>query len=164
MILKTLIKNPIFIVGILLMTILLLTLDREGKLFSRNNLLKATSCNSVLVMLNNRKPKDWNTSCNDNNLLVSTQFKLPVKFLGDNKKIKHILYRELANSLVFIARNSLNESLERVTFVHVKIDSEKLMIDALTEGKYISKLATITNETFIADHLKNTVKIKESIK
>ncbi len=164
MIAKVLFKNPILMIGILMVTILLLTLNKKGMFFNRTELLKATSCNSVLVMLNKRTPETWTNKCRENNLEVNIESTLKPKQLKDPNTMKAVLYRELANNLIFISKNSLNESLERVLFVSVKINSQKMEINALTEGKYIAKLATMKNSKFISDHLKKTVKVKEIIK
>ena len=54
--------------------------------------------------------------------------------------------------------------LEKVMFVRFRLDHPKLQIDAVTEGKYIIKLATIENPEHIMAHLKATVQVKETVK
>jgi hypothetical protein len=165
MIVKSLLKKPILMIGILLMVIFIYDLKRRGIFFGRYQKLRATSCNSVLVMLNRRTPNTWKNSCRESTLTVKIQLELPpeIKKAKDNL-LRQYLYRELANNLIKIAKNSLNESLERTLSVHVRQQSERMDIDAVTEGRFIAKLATITDQKFIAEHLKNTVHIKESFK
>jgi hypothetical protein len=162
MIVNSLLKKPILIIGILLMVIFIFDLRRRGIFFGRYQKLKATSCNSVLVMLNRRTPDTWKNSCKESTLTVAIQLTLPPKIKNAKDQVlRQYLYRELANNLIKIAKNSLNESLERTFSVHVKQRSQRMDIDAVTEGRFIAKLATISDPKFIAEHLKNTVHIKE---
>lgn len=161
MFLKTLMKKPVLMVGILLMVIFLLDLNNRGKLFNRDS-LKPTSCRSVLVMLNKRIPATWKTKCKNNNLRVDISVNTSKNI--KQKNLRAFIYRNLANNLIFIAKNSLNESLERVNFVHVHMDHKKMSVNALTEGKFICKFASITNKKFIAEHIQSTVQVKETIK
>lgn len=162
MIAKNLFKNPILIIGILMMTIFLFNLKKKGY-FGENKLIPS-SCKSVLVMLNKRSPSTWRTECSNNNLSVEVYKNPDFKKLNTVLKQRAYLYRELANDLSFIAKNSLNESLERVLIVRVKIISKNLDINSITEGRFLAKLATLKDKRFIANHLKATVKVKELIK
>ncbi len=143
------------------MIIFLFQLHKKGY-FNRANSLKASSCRSAVVMLNKRIPKNWSTRCDDNNMVIDIDLELPSKL--NSLQIRQASYRELANNLVFIAKNCLNESLERLYFVRVHMENEKITIDALTEGKYLSKLATLKKTEFIKEHLLNTVQVKETVK
>ena len=110
-------------------------------------------------MLNKRIPANWSTECSENTL------KIIVEFVAPNDKpilnLKQVLYRELANDLTFVSKNSLSESLERVSFVEMKINHPKLTINALGEGKHVEKLRTLTDPKFILDHLKATIQVQE---
>jgi len=161
MLLNSLIKKPLLPIGILLMVLLLFHLNKKGLLFGSKDRYNPTSCRSVLVMLNKRIPGHWSTKCSKNNLEVVINSELTVK---NPENLKRVLYRTLANSLKFIASNSLEESLERTYYVTVKLQHSKLKIIALTEGKDISKLKHMNNPEMIADHLKATVKVQESTK
>lgn len=158
---KKLMKNPILMVGILMMVIFLFQLQKKGYFAKR---YVPTSCKSVLVMLEKRAPATWEVKCEENNLAVKIIKDLSVKEMKNEKLYKTVLYRELANDLIFVAKNSLNESLERVFFVRIHLTSQKMNIDALTEGKFLSKLATINKPRFIAEHLHATVQTKETLK
>ena len=158
---KILMKNPLIMIGILTSIIFLYQLRDKGY-FQRTKLIP-TSCRAVLVKLNRRIPSSWTTSCEGNNLAVEIPFDIQ-KELKDKSKLRVLAYRELANYLVQIAKNSPSDNLERTDIVRVKLYSPKLSIDAVTEGKYIVKLSTIKNLKFIKEHLKNTVQVKETIK
>ena len=80
----------------------------------------------------------------------------------NSSSLPRSLYRELANSLQFIATNALNESLERTLIVRVHLIHPMLEINAITEGKDLARLATIRRPEFIAQHLKATVQIQQS--
>jgi len=156
---KSLLKKPILAIGILLCIISLWDMHRRGFFFSRWEKLQATSCKSVLVMLNKRIPANWTTSCEKNTLSVIVKFQAPNEL--PIKNLRQVLYRELANNLTFIAKNSLAESLERVSYVQLKIIHPKLTINALGQGKFVIKLKTLTNTQFIKGHLKATVQVQE---
>lgn len=161
MIAKIIMKNPILMIGILTMTIFLFNLKDKNIFDGRTKKLQAVSCVSALVMLNKRIPDSWSTKCKKENLLVSIDLsdKFPQK--PNNHKLKQFIYRELANNLVFIAKNCLNESLERVPFVTVKQNNRYLSVIALTKGKNIAKFATLKSQKFIGEQLQRTVTVKE---
>jgi len=160
--LKILMKNPVLVIGILLMVIFLTDLKKRGKLgiFDRPDYIPH-SCKAVLVMLDKRIPNNWDTSCDENNLVVKIDSQL------ENIKpqnLKAAIYRNMANHFIFIGQNSPSETLERVFSVHLKIDHPILTIDALSSGEAVAKLATIKRPEFIADHLKASIQVKETFK
>ncbi len=129
---------------------------------SRDN-LNPTSCRAALVKLDRRIPSNWTTACDLNTMIVLID--LSDKMLDiKSKEYKAYLYRELANSLVNIALKSPEDNLERVDWIKVSIKHKDNQIDALTSGKDLYKLATITDSNLIAQHIHNTVKVKELIK
>lgn len=151
-------KKPILLIGILFFTIFLLDLSRRGILPFRKGGIKATSCTSAVVMLNKRVPANWSTECNDNNLTVRILSSVKV---NDPKDLSLALYRELANHLIFISKNSLNESLERTFIIRVQLIHKEKELNAITEGQYLAKMATLNRPNFIAQHLKSTVQVQE---
>ena len=74
------------------------------------------------------------------------------------------MYRELANSLIFIAENAFSDSLEKVMIIRIKLKSSGLDLNAVTEGKYIVKFKTMKEKKFIRQHLRSTVQVQEVIK
>jgi len=164
MVWKSLIKYPVLIAGILLMTIFLFDLKKRGIFFSRADKLRATSCRSVLVMLDKRIPTTWSTECEKDNLAIEIKSSLDATKFKDKKLLKPALYRELANNLIFIAKNSLNESLERVDLVRVHLEGPTLSINAVATGRDLARFATMKRPDFIAEHLKATVHVKETAK
>ncbi len=156
-------KNPILMIGILFMAIFLMNLNGV-KFFSRGEKLQATSCTATLVMLNKRIPQTWHTKCNKNNLEISIDANYLTQKSKDIKKIRPLFYRELANNLIFVAKNSPSDSLSRVFMLTMKLDSTIMQLSALTEGKFITRLATLKSPKFIAEHLKATVQTQEIIK
>ena len=144
------------------MIIFLFDLQKKGILFNRQDKLNPSSCRSALVMLNKRIPSNWKAECEaPNNMAVEITLN---QDSPDIQQEKALIYRELANSLIFIAKNALNESLERTYYIRLKIESQHIEVNALTEGKYLAKLATIQKLDFIKEHLKTTVQVKEIIK
>ena len=67
----------------------------------------------------------------------------------------------MANDLISIAKISPGDNLERTDIVRLKMIHPELVINAITEGKYIVKLKTLTDKRLIAEHLKVTVQVQE---
>lgn len=127
----------------------------------KNARLKPTSCRAVLVGLERRVPQNWNVSCNDNNLtVVINEQQVP----AESPDFRPALYRQMANHLVSLAQTAQTDILEKVFIIHLKVKHAKMDIDAISEGKYVAKLATLTKPEFIKDHLKQTVQVKETLK
>lgn len=154
-------KNPLLMIGLLFLFIFIHQLGQNGYL-TRTKLIP-TSCRAVLVKLDRRIPKSWNTKCEGNNLAVSIPFVIK-KELKDKTKLRAFAYRELANNLVLIAKNSPEDNLEKTDIVRVQFFGDKLEINAVSEGRYVVKLATIKSPQLLKEHLKNTVQVKEQIK
>lgn len=164
MFLNNIIKKPILPIGILITYILIHDLSERGiiNLSKRKEILKATSCRAVLVKLDRRIPKNWKTSCKDNNLTITINKNLDN--LKNKKNVKQYLYRELANDIIYTAKTSPNDNLERVLSVRFILKSKKMVINAITFGEDIAKFYTLKSKKLILKHLKNTVHVKEQIK
>ena len=163
MFLKSLMNKPILAVGILLMSIFLMNTFTDGGLWNRDK-LNPTSCKAVLVKLDRRVSGGWSTSCDGENLNLAIGHVVSEKEPTDLETIRKIVYRELANSLVFVAKNSPSDNLERVPWVSIRYVHPKLEVGALSEGIYVVKFATIKNKEMLMKHLQATVKVKELIK
>lgn len=162
MISKTLFKNPVLIIGILMMFIFLYNLNKKHGIFSkRNELLMARSCTALLVKLEKRIAANWKAQCEKNSLAVTINFELDEKKIAQNSSLKEVLYRELANSLILVAKNSPSDNLERTDYVRVRLQHPSLTINALTPGKHLVKFQTLTSPKMIAEHLKTTVSVQE---
>ena len=138
-------------------------LDKKGIFSRRRQLLEGTPCIAALVKLELRIPKNWSASCDQNHLEVNIEEEIPPT-IKDPAKVKILIYREMANHLSLIAKNSPAANLESIRSVLVKINSDFLMIEALTTGDDLVKLTTLNSPEIIREHLKNTVKVKETLK
>lgn len=156
-------KNPILAIGILLMSIFLMNTFMEGGLWNRDR-LNPTSCRAVLVKLDRRISGGWTTSCDGQNLNLAIAHVSTKKEPTDMPTVRKIVYRELANSLVFIAKNSPSDNLERTPWVSIRYVHPKLEVGARSEGKFVVKFATIKNKKMLMSHLQATVQVKELIK
>ena len=165
--LKSLMKNPILAIGILFMVIFLFQLgEKNSWLESRKRKLMPSSCKAVTVKLDRRIPASWKTICEGkdfNNLFVNMNLEEDNKKDKDQdqKSLKRTLYRTLANNMILTAKNSPADNLERTNMIRFKLNHPKLVIDALTEGRFLVKLQTLTSAELIAEHLKVTVQVKE---
>jgi hypothetical protein len=115
----------------------------------------------VLVGLEKRVPANWKIFCEGNNLAVEI---VEVAIPEEAENLKSLMYRQLANHMTFVARSTHADLLEKVMFVRFHLAHKGLSIDAVTEGKFIVKLATLENTEHIMTHLKSTVQVKETIK
>lgn len=127
----------------------------------KSDRLKPTSCRAALVKIDKHLPANWKTKCNDNNLDVVINEQ---QVAADATDFRAQLYRQLANHLVTLAKISQADILEKVFIIHLKLLHPKMEIDAITEGKYVAKLNTLSLPEFIKDHLKQTVQVKETLK
>jgi hypothetical protein len=150
--------------GILMMAIFLFQLRDKGFFQARRDKMIPTSCKAVRVKLDKRIPSNWNSKCEGNNLSVSINYLLEKSKVIDANQIRAILYRELANDLILIAKNSPIDSLERTHIVRVQIKHNDFYINAITEGKFLIKLSTIKSLDLIKEHIRATVQVKESKK
>ncbi len=140
--------------------IFLINLKKENfKLFENKYL--PTSCRAVFSTLEKKIPGSWKIECTDNNLAI-----VMTKDIKDipKKLLLPTLYRELANDLVYISKNSPSENLERTNTVRIKMLHPNMEINAVTLGKDLAKLKNLNHGPFIAEHLKSTVHVKETPK
>lgn len=164
MIYKNIFKNPILAIGILLMTIFILNANRKG-LFGKREKLIPTSCKAVRVKLDRRIPDNWKSACKGNNLSVNVNYQLP-KELAEKQltfeEFKRLVYREIANVLIHIARNSPSDNLERTDVVSVKFKYlSSIDVNAITFGDKLAKLNNMKEQNLIATHIQATVKVQE---
>jgi hypothetical protein len=155
-------KKPVLMIGIIMFLLFLYQVASKEKwgIFANSKLIP-TSCRGVLVGLERRIPENWKVFCEGNNLAVEIK---ELAIPEDVENIRPLLYRQLANHMAFLARNSANDILEKVFFVRFNLVHDKMTIDAVTEGKFIVKLSTLENSEHIMTHLKSTVQVKETVK
>lgn len=155
-------QKPILGIGIILFGLFITQLSRDGQLnFLKRDKLQRTSCDAVVVKLEKAVPSNWKVFCEGNNLAAEIN---EVMIPPNAANLQALLYRQLANHLSYIARTSYVEILERVMFVRIKMVHPKVEINAVTEGQYIVKLATLESPEHIMAHLQSTVQVKETVK
>lgn len=155
-------KKPILAIGLIMFGLFMYQVSRQQKwgLF-HNDKLMATSCKGVTVRLEKNIPNNWKIYCEGNNLAVEVQ---EVTIPKNATNLKTLMYRQLANHMSFVARSSHTDILEKVFFVRFKLNHPKMVINAVTEGKFIVKLATLETPEHVMTHLQSTVQVKEEIK
>lgn len=158
---KLLTKYPIFMVGLLMMALFLFQARDKGFFASRRDKMIPTSCKAVRVKLKKRIPSNWSSSCEGNNLAVNINLAIEKSKISSIDQLRAIMYRELANDLILVAKNSPQDSLERTDIVRLNMKHSSLEINAVTEGRFIVKLSTIKSGELIKEHLKTTVQVKE---
>ncbi len=158
---KSLFKNPVLTIGIILFGMFLFQVAKkeEWGIF-KNDKLNTTSCRGALVRIEKKVPANWKVYCEGNNLAVEIKETI---IPADAKDFKTLMYRDLANHMSFIARISQTDILEKVFFVRFKLSHPKMDLNAVTEGKFIVKLATLDTPEHIKAHLQNTVQVQEKL-
>jgi hypothetical protein len=159
---NSLMKKPILVMGIIMFSLFLYNVSRKKPWgIFHNDKFTSTSCSGALVRLEKKVPENWKVFCEGNNLAVEiNEIAIPPKAAN----IKLLMYRQLANHMAYVARLATTDILEKVLFVRFRLTHPDLIINAVTEGKYIVKLATLENPDHIMTHLKSTVQVKETLK
>lgn len=159
---NSLMKKPILMIGIIMFSLFLFQVARKEQwgIFYNEKLI-STSCRAVLVGLEKRIPANWKVFCEGNNLAVEIEETTIPK---NATNLRPLMYRQLANHMAHVARNSTTDILEKVDFVRFRVDHPGMTINAVTEGKFIIKLATLESPEHIMAHLQSTVQVKETVK
>lgn len=159
---RYLMQKPILAIGIIMFGLFIYQVasDQKWGIF-HNEKLTTTSCRGVTARLEKKIPANWKVYCEGNNLAVEID---EIAIPKDATNLKALMYRQLANHMTYVARNSYSDILEKVFFVRFRINHPKLVINAVTEGKYIVKLATLETPEHIMSHLQATVQVKEDVK
>lgn len=166
MILKSLMKNPIFAIGFLLMTIFLFQLRDKGIFSKRAERMIPTSCRAVEVRLAKYMSPSWEISCNDNNLVVVTKTDPNVikDELKDPKELKPVMYKALANIYTSISKYSPNDSLSRTGIVSVRLIHKNLTLNSISEGRHVANIQGMKNLKNLSEHFKQTIRVQEVTK
>lgn len=148
--------------GIIMFSLFLFQVAKKEKWgIFHNEKLISTPCRGVLIRLEKKVPENWKVFCEGNNLAVEIrEIAIPEKA----SNVKLLIYRQLANHMAFVARMATVDILEKVMFIRFRITHPDLTINAVTEGKFIVKLATLENADHIMSHLKSTVQVQETPK
>ena len=159
---RYLMQKPILAMGLIMFGLFLMQIYRGQKWgIFQNDKLIATSCRGVTIRLEKKIPANWRILCEGNNLAVEIEeIAIPEKATN----LKTLMYRQLANHMSFVVRMSHSDILEKVMFVRFRLTHPKMVINAVTEGKFIVKLATLESPEHIMTHLKSTVQVKEDLK
>lgn len=166
MVLKSLMKNPILMVGILFLVIFLYELRDKGYFAQRAQNLIPTSCKSVKARLDKYMHESWDISCNENNLVVALPVdkKIVSDDIKDPKLLKEKMYKALANTYISISRYSPPESLERTMIISVSLVHPNLTINSISEGKHVYNMKSMKNMKNLSKHFSKTVQVQEVTK
>ena len=166
MIAKSLMKNPILMVGILLMSIFLFQLRDQGFFKGRAAKMLPTSCKAVKVRLDKFYHKTWTIECNENNLslVIPVDKKVVDPDLKDPKLLKATMYKALANSYISVAKYAPHESLERTMIISVRLVHPHMTLNSISEGRHVINLKNMKNFKNISAHMQQTIQVQEVTK
>ena len=129
----------------------------------RRQLFQGTACIAGLVKLEKKIEKNWKVECVENNLKIEIFVETPPNLMDITKK-RAYFFRELANNLVLVSKNTPEANLENIKSIHMVFSSKDFKVEALTKGSTLVKLNTLNSPESIRNHLKNTVQVKETVK
>lgn len=159
---RFLMQKPILGLGIVMFSLFLYQVSRDKKWgVFHNEKFNTTSCQAVVIKLKKHIPENWDIFCEGNNLAVIIEEKTIPR---NASNLKSLLYRQLVNHMTYVAKKSHVDILEKVFFTRFKLNHPRMVINAITEGKFIVKLATLTSSDHIMAHLQSTVQVKEERK
>lgn len=159
---RYLMQKPVLAIGLILFGLFITQVSRKQKWgIFHNDKLIATSCKAATIRIDKKIPGNWKIFCEGNNLAVEI---VETTIPPAAKNLKALMYRQLANHMSFVARVATVDILEKVDFVRFRLDHPKMTINAVTEGKFIVKLATLESPEHIMTHLQSTVQVKEDVK
>jgi hypothetical protein len=160
MIFQYLMKKPVLAIGIILFTVFILDPKTQAFLsekFGNKNLIP-NDCKAILSRLESQLPKDLKLECEEYTLVIRRD---AMSLTTNQGTIKELLYRTMANDLVSIAQMANEETLRLVTVIYYKIDHKELAIWGLTNGPEIVVFKNLKSKMAIAQHLQESVKVKE---
>lgn len=134
--------------------------DHTSPFFERKK-INPTSCTAVVVRLSKKIPASWTIKCSENDLELGYEINAKIPNMDT---LKQGLYKDMANNMILIARNSPIDTLEKVSKVKIKVTHPLIEIEAISRGDHFIKFATLTEPKFIAEHLKATVSVKETVR
>ena len=131
---------------------------------NRKKMYTAASCTAVTVRLNKVKPQNWKVDCQGTFADRSDTLIIKVPLVTQNSEVtpKVAAYRELANHLNFVAKNSPNDNLERTSWVKISVIHPSGQADGVIPGAMLAKMKTVETSPALAEHLKTSVRVKDN--
>ena len=159
------IKNPILSIGILFFIIFLFQLNKSGYFEKRRKVYSAASCTAVVVKLKKVVDNNWSLECNGHFADRTDTLEVMIKLQSSPEmKLtqKAFAYREMANYLSFVAKNSPSDNLERLSWVKISILTFEGQADGVVSGISLSKMRTLKTQEGLMGHLQNSVSVKDN--
>ena len=159
-----LMKKPIFSIGILFFIIFMFQFQNSDYMKKRKKMYTAASCTAITVKLEKMIPKDWSVECVGTFADKSDTLNIVAPLITKNDKIsvKVAAYRELANTLNYVAKNAPSDNLERTSWVKVSITHPSGQADGIIQGYMLEKMRTVETADALAEHLKTSVQVKDN--
>jgi hypothetical protein len=160
MIWKNTMKYPVLAIGVILFALFLN--DPKTEKFWKNSKRRfiPSTCDAVKDRVEIKSPQTWELECPGTQLLiVKIQHDPAARSL---KVLRSQMYKNLANSYANLGRFSNLETLSYLKFIELIVVHPKLTIRSKTDGQAIVEMAKLKTQSDIANHLKLTVKVKET--
>lgn len=157
---NSLMKKPILMMGIIMMGLFIYDY-RSNRIGNKSvfyrDAFTTWACKPVVAKLEKLTPSNWTYVCNKDNLKIMLNLSKDVQKINE----RAVIYREMANSLIYISKNSPEDNLERVPIIYLSITGTHYRVNAISSGKDILKLKNMQTTNFIQQHLQSVVKVKE---
>lgn len=163
---RTLMKNPVFAIGFLFFAIFLFQLRDKGIFKDRAQKMIPTSCKAVVARLDKYMSKEWEFSCNENNLQIITKVdqKIISGEIKEATQLRPLMYKALANIYASISKYAPEDSLERTGIIAVRLIHPHMTLNSMSEGRHVKNIKGLKNLDNLADHFKQTIRVQELAK
>lgn len=158
MLMKSLLKYPVLIIGVLLFALFIFDEHTKKWWDLYTGRFKPNPCLDALTRAEKLGPKYWSLNCNEQVLEVESTFDIAEIKKEDQKRAS---YRKLANEISELAKVSNPETIELLKKVTYKLKLEDKAIVAITTGEAIAKLQMLKDAKAIAFHIHTSVNVKE---
>jgi hypothetical protein len=160
MIWKNTMKYPVLAIGVILFGLFIT--DPKTKKFWENSKRRfiPSTCDAVKDRVEIKSPQTWELECPGTQLLI---IKIQHDPAGRNLQVlRSQMYKNLANSYANLARFSNPETLSYLKFIELIVEHPRLTIRSKTDGQAVVEMLKLKTQSDIANHLKLTVKVRET--
>lgn len=154
-------KYPVLIMGIIMFTLFISNGRTQNWWQKAKRRFIPSTCDSLLTRLNPKVPKSWKMSCPTIDLLI-LEYEHKKKSPIDEMRVE--MYKKTANIIVQFSKMANPETLEDLQAFRLIIKTSRLEILSQTDGEAMIAFRKLEGKQKIAEHLKLTVKVKETIK
>ena len=147
------------IIGIVLFIIFLNSPTTKDYWRKHTQRFTPNACTAIESRISKKMPSNWDIECPGTvRLILNVEFNKQAKSQAETRTL---LYRELANTYMLLAKISNPETMENIRVIEINLKHKSLGIHSESDGQAVVELKSKRTQRDIANHLKLTVKTKE---